>query len=91
MEIFGELQNIVLEQNGEDKMVSEIKQQRSFLTYRREGTHLNNILRRKANRIRHILRRNFLFHDVIEGQVTEVNGIGSRTTQLFNDLRNKRR
>ena len=33
-------------------------------------TLLNNMLRRKANWIGHILRRNFLFHDVVEGQVT---------------------
>ena len=32
---------------------------------------LNNILRRKANWIGHILRRNFLFHDVIDGQMQE--------------------
>ena len=35
-------------------------------------TLLNNILRRKANWIGHILRRNCLLHDVIEGQMTEM-------------------
>ena len=35
---------------------------------------LNNILRRKANCIVHILRRNCLLHDSIEGQMTEVKG-----------------
>jgi hypothetical protein len=33
---------------------------------------INNILRRKANWIGHILRRNCLLHDVTEGQMTEV-------------------
>ena len=33
---------------------------------------LNNILRRKANWIDHILRRNCLFHNAIEGQITKV-------------------
>ena len=33
---------------------------------------LNNILRRKANWFGHILRRNCLLHDVIEGQMTEL-------------------
>ena len=36
-------------------------------------TLLNNILRRKANWIGHILRRKFcLLHDAIEGQMMEV-------------------
>ena len=34
-------------------------------------TVLNNILRRKFNWIGHILRRNCLLHDTIEGQMTE--------------------
>ena len=51
---------------------------------------LNNILRRKANWIGHILRRNCVLHDAIEGQMTEVEGVGRRT-QLLDDLRNRRR
>ena len=35
-------------------------------------TLLNNVLRRKANWIGHILRRNCLLHNVIEGQLTEI-------------------
>ena len=38
-----------------------------------------------------ILRRNCLLHDVIEGQMTEVKGVGRRRTQLLDDLRNRRR
>ena len=52
---------------------------------------LNNILRRKANWIGHILRRNCLFHDAIEGQKTEVKGVGRRRTQPLDDLRNRRK
>ena len=52
---------------------------------------LKNILRRKANWIGHILRRNFLLHDAIEGQMTVVNGVGRRRTQLLGDLRTRRR
>ena len=33
---------------------------------------LNNVLRRKANWIRHILRRNCLIQDAIEGQMAEI-------------------
>ena len=52
-------------------------------------TLLNN-LRRKANWIGHILRRNYLLHDAIKGQMTEVKGVGIRRTQLLDDLRNRR-
>jgi hypothetical protein len=48
---------------------------------------LNNILRRKVNWIGPILRRNCLLHDAIEGQMTEVKGVGRRT-QLLGDLKN---
>ena len=54
-------------------------------------TLLNNILRRKANWIGHILRRNCLLHYIIEGQMTEMKGVGRRRTQLLDDLRNRRR
>ena len=54
-------------------------------------TLLNNILRRKANWIGHILRRNCLFRDVIEGQITEVKRIGRRRRKFIDDLRNRRR
>ena len=53
-------------------------------------TLLNNILHRNANWIDHILRSNCLFHDAIEGQMTEVKGVGRRRTQLLDDLRNRR-
>ena len=54
-------------------------------------TLLKNILRRKANWIGHILRRNCLLHDAIEGRITEVRGVGIRRTQLLDDLRDRRR
>ena len=52
---------------------------------------LNNILRRKVNWIGHILRRNCLLHVAIEGQLTEVKGVGRRGTQLLDNLRKRRR
>ena len=54
-------------------------------------TLLNNILRRKPKWIGHILRRNCLLRDAIEGHMTEVKGVGRRITQLLGDLRNRRR
>ena len=56
-----------------------------------EKTLLNNILVRKANWIDHIPRRNCLLHDVIEGQMTKVKGVGRRITHLLDNLRNRRR
>jgi hypothetical protein len=53
-------------------------------------TFLHNILRRKSDWIGHILKRNCLLHDAIEGQIMEVKGVGRRRTQLFDDLRNRR-
>ena len=41
-----------------------------------EKTLINDILRRKGNWIGHILRRNCLLHNAIEGQMTEVKGVG---------------
>ena len=57
---------------------------------REKRTLLNNILRRKANWIGHVLRINGFLHAVIEGEMTEVKGVGRRT-QLLDDLRNRRR
>ena len=54
-------------------------------------TLLNNILCRKASWIGHVLRRNCLLHDAIEGQMTEVKGVRRTRTQLLDDLRNRRR
>jgi hypothetical protein len=54
-------------------------------------TLLNNILRKKPNWIGHIVTRNNLLHDAIEGQMLEVKGVGRRRTQLLDDLRNSRR
>ena len=53
-------------------------------------TLLNNILRRKANWIGHILRRNCLLHDAVEGQITEMKGVGRRRTQFLDYLGNRR-
>ena len=55
-------------------------------------TLLNSVMHRKANWIRHarILRRNCPLHDAIEGQMAEMKGVGRRTTQLLDGLRNRR-
>ena len=52
---------------------------------------INNILRRKVNWIGHILRRDYLLYDAIEGKMTETKGAGRGRKQLLDDLRNRRR
>ena len=52
---------------------------------------LNNTVRRETNWVCHILRRNCLLHDAIEGQMTEVKEVGRRRTEFFDDFRNRRR
>ena len=59
--------------------------------YLLKRTLLNNILHRKAKWIGHILIRNFLLYDAIDGHMTELKGVGRRSTQLVDDLRNRRR
>ena len=51
----------------------------------------NNILPRKANWFDHILKRNCLLHNAIEGQMLEVKGVGRRRLQLLDDFGNRRR
>ena len=54
-------------------------------------TLLNNIVRRKASGIGHILRINCLLRDTIEGQMTEVKGVRRRRrrAQLLDNLKNR--
>jgi hypothetical protein len=69
------------------KRMEKIKVVRERIGAKR--TLLNNILHRKPNWIGHILRTNCLLHDAIEGQMTEMKGVGRRK-QLLDDLRNRR-
>ena len=50
---------------------------------------LNNILHWKANWTGNILRRNYLLIAAIEGQMTELKGVGRRRKQSL-DLRKRR-
>ena len=68
-EMFGELRNVILKENEKDTMVREYKLEEM-------RTLLNHILHGKDNFIGYIPRRDCLLDDVIEGQMTIVNGIG---------------
>ena len=90
--VFGELWNVVLEENEEGIKVSESNQWTSSWTYRtEEDISKYKILRIKANWITHILRRNCFLHDAIEGRMMKMKGMGRRRTQLLDDLRNGER
>ena len=71
----------------EFELLMEFSSQRKW----RKRSLLNNILRRKANWIGHIPRRNCLLHDATEEQMTVVKGVGRRKIQLLEDFRNRRR
>ena len=59
-----------------------------FIHIGMKSAFLNNIPCREANWIGHILRKNCLLLDSIEGEVAEVKGVGRR--QLLDDLRSRR-
>jgi hypothetical protein len=56
---------------------------------REKRTLINSILRGKVNRIGNILTMNCLLHDAIEDQMAEVKGVGTRTAQFLDSLRNR--
>ena len=72
------------------KWPEKVINQHVLVRIEEKRTLINNILRRKANWIGHILRRNCLLQDAIEGQMTEVKGVGRIRTQFLDDLRNRR-
>ena len=51
----------------------------------------NNVILRKANWIRRILRVNCHLHHVIEGQMMEVKGVGRRRSQILDYFKNRRK
>ena len=82
----------MLEENGEDtvKWSEKLTNEEVLEHIGEQRTLLNSILSREANWIGHVVRRNCLLHDAIEGQITEVKGVETRGTQLLCDLRNRR-
>ena len=78
VEVFGELQNVLLEDNGEDKIIRE-SNEKNF-----------ERLISCVEKIDHILRSNCFLHDTTEGYMTEIKGVGRERTQLLDNLRNRR-
>ena len=87
-ELFGEIRNVVLEVNWEDKIIRESNQWRSPCTYRWEEDASKQYTTKKSQLGFHFLRRNCVLRDVIEGRVTEMKEVGKIIRmQLLNDLR----
>ena len=86
----GSILNVVLEENGEDKESEKVTNEEVIEHVGQKRTLLNNTLHRKANWVGHVLRRNYFIYYLIEGQMTEVNGVGRIRTQLLDDLINRR-
>ena len=84
---------MVLKENRKIKWSEKVTNEQILGRIGEKWTLINNFLRRKVNWIGHILGINCLLRDAIEGQITEVEGIGRkrRRTQLLDDLRNRRR
>ncbi|KDR13536.1 hypothetical protein L798_11449, partial [Zootermopsis nevadensis] len=61
-----------------EEVLRRVNEQRSIL---------QAITRRKANWLGHIMRRNGLMSDIIEGQVEGKRGLGRRLIQLTDDLK----
>ena len=70
---------MVLEENAGVTMVKKVTKKQILERIGENRTLLNNILRRKANWIDHIVRRNCVLHDPTEGQVKKVKEAGRRT------------
>ena len=79
--VFGELWNAVLKEKITNEVLEHI---------RKKETLLNKNLRRQVNWISDILRTNCLVHDDNERQVMEQKGFGTRKTQIFDGLKNRR-
>ena len=64
LEVLGELLNVVLQENGEDKMANKVTTEKVLESVEEKTTLINNVLCRKAN---HIPRINCLLHYSIKG------------------------
>jgi hypothetical protein len=89
----GKYWNVVLEKGGEDQLDRECEKWRS-VTVKEQRNILHEISKRKANWIGHILRRNCILRQVIEGKIKggiEVTGRrGRRRRKLLDDVNERR-
>ena len=62
---------MVMEGNGEDRIVEKVTNEYVLEPTGENRTLLNKNPRRKANWVGHILRKNCLLYDAIEGQMAQ--------------------
>ena len=89
----GKFWNVVLEKDGEDHLDRSYEKWRSVRVNEQRNI-LHEIRKRKANWIGHILRRNCLLQQVIEGkikgQIEVTRKRGRRCKKLLDDLKDRR-
>jgi len=62
---------VVLEKDGEDQS-NQLCEKKYYIEFRGKGTSLHNLKLRNADRIGHILYRNFLLKHVTEGKIKKI-------------------
>ena len=84
----------MLEKDGEDQLDRSWRNEEVLLRVNEQRNILHEIRKRKANWIGHILRRNCLLKQVIEGKVNGEIEVtrrrGRRCKKLLDDLRDRR-
>jgi hypothetical protein len=90
-EISGMFWNVVLEKDGEDQLDLSCENEEVLHRVKEQRNILHEISKRKANCIGHILRRNCLLQQVIEGKIKSgiqvVGRWGRRRRKLLDDLK----
>jgi hypothetical protein len=84
---------VVLGRDGEDSWTDNLRSEEVLLRVKEQRNILHDISKRKANWIGHILRRNCLLQQVIDGKIKggiEVTGRrGRRRRKLLDDLKER--
>ena len=65
----GKFSNVLLENDGEDSWTNHVRNEKVLLRVNEQRNILHEMRKRKANWIGHILRRNCLLQQVVEGKI----------------------
>jgi len=82
-----------LEKDGEDQLADHVRNEEVLFRVNEHRNFLHEIRKRKVNWIDHILRRNCLLKQIIEGKIKgemEVARRERRRKKLLNDLKDRR-
>ena len=82
---------MVLERDGEDQLDRPCEKEEALQRVKEERNILHTVRRRKANWTGHVLHRNCLLQDIIEGKIKErievIGRRGRKRKQLLDDLK----